>query len=287
MKYYGKRPYYAELLLMLLGTAMIALGIQWLYDPAGLVTGGVTGAAIIVKSLSGGKIPLWFTNILFNIPVFLIAWRVKGKRFIGRTLIGTVMLSLWLYIIPAGDMAKGDYILAAVFGGVISGAGMGFVLLARATTGGTDMMAVLVQSRLRHYSVVQILQVIDGIVVLAGLYVFGIQAGLYAIVAIFVTSKISDALLEGMKYSKTAFIITSRSQEVAETIMERLDRGVTGLFAKGMYSGEEKCVLYCVVEPKQIVELKDIVAEFDPDAFVIVSDAREVLGEGFIETSVR
>lgn len=287
MKYYGKRPYYAELLLMFLGTAMIALGIQWLYDPAGLVTGGVTGAAIIVKSLSGGKIPLWFTNILFNIPVFLIAWRVKGKRFIGRTLIGTVMLSLWLYIIPAGDMAKGDYILAAVFGGVISGAGMGFVLLARATTGGTDMMAVLVQSRLRHYSVVQILQVIDGIVVLAGLYVFGIQAGLYAIVAIFVTSKISDALLEGMKYSKTAFIITSRSQEVAETIMERLDRGVTGLFAKGMYSGEEKCVLYCVVEPKQIVELKDIVAEFDPDAFVIVSDAREVLGEGFIETSVR
>lgn len=149
------------------------------------------------------------------------------------------------------------------------------------------MMAVLVQSRLRHYSVVQILQVIDGIVVLAGLYVFGIQAGLYAIVAIFVTSKISDALLEGMKYTKTAFIITSRSQEVAETIMERLDRGVTGLFAKGMYSGEEKCVLYCVVEPKQIVELKDIVAEFDPDAFVIVSDAREVLGEGFIETSVR
>lgn len=287
MKYYGKRPYYAELILMFLGTAMVALGIQWLYDPAGLVTGGVTGAAIIVKSLSGGKIPLWFTNILFNIPVFLIAWRVKGKRFIGRTLMGTVMLSLWLYIIPSVDMAKGDYILAAVFGGVISGAGMGLVLLARATTGGTDMMAVLVQSRLRHYSVVQILQVIDGIVVLAGLYVFGVQAGLYAIVAIFVTSKMSDALLEGMKYTKTAFIITSRSQEVAKTIMERLDRGVTGLFAKGMYSGEEKCVLYCVVEPKQIVELKDIVAEFDPDAFVIVSDAREVFGEGFIETTAR
>lgn len=287
MKYYGKRPYYAEFLLMLLGTAMVALGIQWLYDPAGLVTGGVTGAAIIIKSLSGGKIPLWFTNILFNVPVFLVAWRVKGKRFIGRTLAGTAMLSLWLYIIPAGDMARGDYILAAVFGGVISGAGMGLVLLARATTGGTDMMAVLVQSRLRHYSVVQILQVIDGLVVLAGLFVFGVQAGLYAIVAIFVTSKMSDALLEGMKYTKTAFIITSRSQEVAEAIMERLDRGVTGLSAKGMYSGEEKCVLYCVVEPKQIVELKDIVAEFDLNAFVIVSDAREVLGEGFIETTVR
>ncbi len=146
---------------------------------------------------------------------------------------------------------------------------------------------MLVQKKMRHYSVVQIMQVIDGLVVFAGLYVFGIQAALYAIVAIFVTSKMSDALMEGMKYTKTAFIITARAEDVAKTIMERLDRGVTGLFAKGMYSGQEKCVLYCVVERKQIVELKDIVAEFDPDAFVIVSDAREVFGEGFIETNLR
>ncbi|MDE6905111.1 MAG: YitT family protein [Lachnospiraceae bacterium] len=287
MKLYSNRPYYVDYLLLLLGTAMVALGIQWLYDPVGLVTGGFTGISIILKSLSGGRIPLWFTNIVLNIPVFLIAYRVKGKRFIGRTLFGTLMLSAWLYIIPATDMAKGDYVLAAIFGGVISGTGMGLVLLAKATTGGTDMVAVLIQKRMRHYSVVQIMQVIDGLVVLAGLYVFGVQAGLYAIVAIFVTSKMSDALMEGMKYTKTAFIITARAEDVANTIMERLDRGVTGLFAKGMYSGQEKCVLYCVVERKQIVELKDIVAEFDPDAFVIVSDAREVFGEGFIETNMR
>lgn len=287
MKLYSNRPYYVDYLLLLLGTAMVALGIQWLYDPVGLVTGGFTGISIILKSLSGGRIPLWFTNIVLNIPVFLIAYRVKGKRFIGRTLFGTLMLSAWLYIIPATDMAKGDYVLAAIFGGVISGTGMGLVLLAKATTGGTDMVAVLIQKRMRHYSVVQIMQVIDGLVVLAGLYVFGVQAGLYAIVAIFVTSKMSDALMEGMKYTKTAFIITARAEDVAKAIMERLDRGVTGLFAKGMYSGQEKCVLYCVVERKQIVELKDIVAEFDPDAFVIVSDAREVFGEGFIETNMR
>lgn len=287
MKLYSKKPLYVDCLLLLLGTAMIALGIQWLYDPAGLVTGGFTGIAIVMKSLSGGRIPLWFTNIVLNIPVLLIALRVKGKRFIGRTLFGTAMLSVWLYILPATDMAKGDYILAAIFGGVISGAGMGLVLLAKATTGGTDMVAVLVQHKIRHYSVVQIMQVIDGLVVLAGLYVFGITAGLYAIVAIFVTSKVSNALMEGMKYTKTAFIITAQAEAVAKTIMERLDRGVTGLHAKGMYSGDEKCVLYCVVEPKQIVEIKDIVAEFDPYAFVIVSDAREVFGEGFIETKLR
>ena len=287
MKLYSNRPYYVDYLLLLLGTAMVAMGIQWLYDPVGLVTGGFTGIAIIVKSLSGGRIPLWLTNIVLNVPVFLIAYRVKGKRFIGKTLFGTLMLSAWLYIIPLGDLAKGDYILAAIFGGVVSGIGMGLVLLAKATTGGTDMVAVLVQKKMRHYSVVQIMQVIDGLVVFAGLYVFGIQAALYAIVAIFVTSKMSDALMEGMKYTKTAFIITARAEDVAKTIMERLDRGVTGLFAKGMYSGQEKCVLYCVVERKQIVELKDIVAEFDPDAFVIVSDAREVFGEGFIETNLR
>ncbi len=283
MKFYSHKPVYAEYLLLFCGTALIALGIQWLYDPAGLVTGGFTGAAIIVKSLSGNKVPLWFTNFALNVPVFAVALKVKGKRFIGKTLFGTVMLSAWLYILPALDMAKGDYILAAIFGGVISGAGMGLVLLARGTTGGTDMVAVLIQHKLRHYSVVQIMEVIDGLVVLAGMYVFGIKAGLYAIVAIYITSKVSDALLEGLKYTKTAFIITKYSDRVAETIMQRLDRGVTGLYAKGMYSGEEKCVLYCVVDRKQIVDIKDIVAEIDRDAFVIVSDAREVLGEGFVE----
>ena len=125
MKLYSNRPYYVDYLLLLLGTAMVAMGIQWLYDPVGLVTGGFTGIAIIVKSLSGGRIPLWLTNIVLNVPVFLIAYRVKGKRFIGKTLFGTLMLSAWLYIIPLGDLAKGDYILAAIFGGVISGIGMG------------------------------------------------------------------------------------------------------------------------------------------------------------------
>lgn len=285
MKLYGHKSVCVDYLLLMTGTAMIALGTKWLYDPAGLVTGGFTGIAIIVKSLTNEKIPLWLTNFALNIPVFLIAYRVKGKHFIGRTIFGTVMLSVWLYILPALDLAKGDSILAAIFGGVVSGAGMGLVLLARSTTGGTDMVAVLICHRLRHYSVVQIIEVIDGLVVLAGIYAFGIHVGLYAMVAIYITSKVSDALMEGMKYTKTAFIITKYSGQVARAIMERLDRGVTGLHAKGMYSGDEKCVLYCVVDRKEIVELKDIVAEFDPEAFVIVSDAREVLGEGFIETN--
>lgn len=145
------------------------------------------------------------------------------------------------------------------------------------------MVATLIQHRLRHYSIVQIMQFLDGAIVLIGLYVFGIRAGLYAIVAIFITSKVSDALMEGFKFSKVAFIISDQYELVAKRIMEDFDRGVTGLYARGMYSGTEKCVLYCVVSQKEIVQVKEMVQETDPEAFVIVSDAREVLGEGFQE----
>lgn len=287
MKLFNRKPVYVDFLLMIAGTGLIALGIQSFYDPIGLVTGGFTGIAIIVKEFTGtfvkGGIPLWLTNLILNIPVFLIALKIKGKRFIGKTAFATFMLSAWLYIIPVADMTQGDFMLASIFGGVISGTGMGLVLLAKSTTGGTDMVAVLIQRKLRHYSIVQILQIIDGAVVIAGLYAFGLRSGLYAIAAIYVTSKVSDALMEGMKYSKAAFIITDHYDQVARALMERLDRGVTGLEARGMYSGDEKCMLYCVVSRKEIVELKDIVVGIDRNAFVIVSDAREVLGEGFIE----
>ena len=287
MKILNSRPWYVDFLFIVLGTGIMALAIQCIFEPIGLVTGGFTGVAIIIRKVTAGLveggIPLWLTNIVLNIPVFLFALKIKGKRFIGRTVIGTVLLSFWLYIIPQVDLTQGDYMLSAIFGGVITGIGIGFVLLAKATTGGTDMVSVLIQHKVRHYSVVQILQVIDGAVVLAGLYVFGLKPALYAVVAIFITSKVSDALMEGMKYSKAAFIITDRYQEVADAIMTKLDRGLTGLDATGMYSGDKKTVLYCVVSKKEIVDLKDIVAEIDTKAFVIVTDAREVLGEGFLE----
>lgn len=288
-KLFYKRSKVWDYIMILIGTGLMAISIQCVYDPISLVTGGFTGIAIIVKALTEqlipGGVPLWLTNIALNIPVFLVALKIKGKGFIGRTLLGTFLLSAWLYIIPPIDLTQGDYILAAVFGGVIGGVGMGLILLAKATTGGTDMVASLIQHYVRHYSIVQIMQILDALVVLCGFYVFGIRAALYAIVAIFITSKVSDALMEGFKFSKAAFIITDKYDLVAKHILEDLDRGVTGLMAKGMYSGNDKCMLYCVVSQKEIVQVKEIVAEADPNAFVIVSDAREVLGEGFLEYS--
>lgn len=276
-----------DYIMVIIGTGLLATSIKCLYDPMGLVTGGFTGLCIVIKEVTegivDGGIPLWLSNLILNIPLFLVAWKVKGKRFIWRTIIGTFLLSAWIYVIPAVDLTQQDYFLVAVFGGCIGGAGMGLILLGRATTGGTEMVAVLLQHFLRHYSVVQIMQVLDAMIVLSGLYMFGLKAGMYAIVAIFVTTKVSDGLMEGFKYSKSAFIITDHYEAVADRVLQELDRGLTGLYAKGMYSGTDKCMLYCVVSKKQIVELKDIVSEIDPDAFVIVSDVREVLGEGFLE----
>lgn len=288
-KFFYKRSKVWDYILLIVGTGLLAMSIQCVFDPIGLVTGGFSGIAIIVKALTEnlipGGVPLWLTNLALNVPVFLVAYKVKGKRFIGRTLAGTFLLSAWLYVIPSIDVTQGDYILAAVFGGVLCGAGMGMILLAKATTGGTDMVATLIQHYVKHYSIVRILQILDALVVLCGLYVFGIRAALYAMVAIFITSKVSDALMEGFKFSKAAFIISDKYELVAKCILEDLDRGVTGLKARGMYSGDDKCMLYCVVSQKEIVRVKEIVAEVDPDAFVIVSDAREVLGEGFLEYS--
>lgn len=288
-KLFYRRSRVWEYLMLIVGTAFVAVSIQCIYDPISLVTGGFSGLAIVIKAVTEpfipGGIPLWLTNIALNIPVFLVAFKVKGKRFIGRTLVGAFLLSAWLYVLPPLDLTQGDYILAAVFGGVICGTGMGLILLAKATTGGTDMVATIFQHYARHYSIVQILQILDAMVVLCGLYVFGLRAALYAIVAIFITTKVSDTLMEGFKFSKAAFIITDHYELVAKRILQELDRGVTGLLAKGMYSGADKCVLYCVVSQKEIVQVKEIVAETDPEAFVIVSDAREVLGEGFLEYS--
>lgn len=282
-----KRSPWFLILVITAGTGLLAFAIKCIFDQVGLVTGGFTGIAILLKALTDmfykGGIPLWFANLALNVPFFVLAYKIKGKRFIGKTVYATVMLSAWLYLIPEIDFASGDYILASIFGGVLAGIAMGMILWANATTGGTEMVAVLLQCRLKHYSVAQIMQVLDGMIVLAGLYVFGMHPSMYAIVAIFITSKVTDTILEGMKFSKAAYIITDHYDQIAKRVMEELNRGVTGLAAQGMYSGEQKCVLYCVVSKKEIVLLKELVDQIDKNAFVVVGDVREVHGEGFIE----
>ena len=163
------------------------------------------------------------------------------------------------------------------------GVGIGLVFLGGGTTGGTDLLSALIQKYLKHYSIAQIMQFVDGTIVLIGAFVFGVERALYAIIAVFLVTKVSDGLIEGLKFSKSVYIITDKPDRIASMIMNDLDRGVTGISAKGMYSGQEKLMLYCVLGKKQLVYLKEKIDEIDPQAFVIVGDAREVHGEGFIE----
>ena len=267
--------------IIVLGTAIMAFAIKNIYDPVSMVTGGVSGLAIIFKEMWG--VPLWLTNTLLNVPLFAAAYFIMGWKFIKRTLFATVLLSLFLYVLPVVNLTDSDMLLSALFGGILSGIGTGLLFLVGCTTGGTDMLAVLIQRAVPYYTVAQVMQVLDGMIVAAGALVFGIPAALYAMIAIFCLAKVTDGIIEGLKFSKQAYIISDQYEEIAQAVMSRMGRGVTSLEARGMYSGQEKKVLFCVVSKKELVQLRQITAEFDPRAFMIVNDAREVFGEGFIE----
>lgn len=282
-----KRGRIKDLILIVIGTALMAVAINMIYDPMELVTGGVTGLAILIKHLTRylmpDGFPIWATNIVFNVPLFLIAFKVLGIRCVSKTLFATASLTFFIYIIPGVPMMEGDYLLSALFGGIISGAGIGLVFLTMSTTGGTDMLGMLIQKVKPYYSVPQLILVIDGAIVLGGAVVFGIKSALYAIIAVVAVTKVSDGLLDGLKFAKSAYIVSDHYIQIADTIMVQLDRGVTGLHAQGMYSNSEKNVLFCVVSKKEMVTVLDIVYKIDPTAFVTINDVREVRGEGFIE----
>ena len=287
LKVNGKKPVWLDYLMIIVGTGLMSLAINSVFDAAGMVTGGFSGIAIIIKAwtknLIEGGIPLWVTNCVLNLPLFVIAWKVRGFSFIKRAILGEISLSVWLAIQPVWNLAGNDLLLSALYGVVIQGVGIGLVFLVGGTTGGTDMMAAIIQKFLKHYSIAQIMQVIDAMVVLVGMYVFGVHKALYAIIAVYLVTKVSDGLIEGLKFSKAAYIITGKPKEISDMIINDLDRGVTGINARGMYSGQDKLMLFCVVNKKEIIMLKEKVDKIDPDAFVIVTDAREVHGEGFIE----
>lgn len=286
MKITGKKPWYLEYLLIIIGTGLMATAITSCFDAAGMVTGGFSGIAIIVKAgtkgLYGNGVPLWVTNLVLNIPVFILAAKIKGFSFVKKALMGDISLTVWLAVLPAWKLSE-DIFLAALYGGILQGVGIGLVFLGGGTTGGTDLLAAIIQKYMKHYSIAQIMQFVDGAVVVAGMYVFGVERALYAIIAVYLVTKVSDGIIEGLKFSKSVYIITDKPDEVSRMVMEDIDRGITGIRAKGMYSGNDKLMLFCVVGKKELVRLKEMIDEIDPKAFVIVGDAREVHGEGFIE----
>lgn len=278
----------AQYLLIIVGTAIMAVSLQLFLDPEGLVPGGFTGIAIIVKELTRGLvpdgIPLWVTNLLLNVPMIPIVLKIKGWDFAKRTVAGSFLLSFWLAVIPYVQlMEEPDLFLTAVFGGVTMGIGIGLVFLGKGTTGGTDMCGAILQHFFPHISLPQLMQLLDVIITVIGIFVFGVRVALYSIVVVYLTAKVSDRMMEGSTSSKMLYIISDQAKTIADRIMEELGRGVTGLHGCGMYTNQDKTILICVISPREIARIKDIVLEVDSKAFVIVNDSREVLGEGFVE----
>lgn len=284
----GKQRLAADYIMIVLGTGLMAISSVLFFDPCGMVPGGFTGIAIIVKEISGqvweGGIPLWITNGLLNLPLIPLTIRMKGWPFVRRTVAAFLIYSLWLAAIPEISIRiEGDLLLVSVFGGILMGAGIAMVFLARATTGGTDLCGAILQRFLPHISMPKLMQAVDLVIICAGVVTFGMRMSLYSVITIYLSARVSDRLMDGLKYSKMAYIISDESDEIARQIMDQLSRGVTALNGKGMYTCQEKKVLLCVVPPKEIVRIKEIVHSIDQNAFVIVSDSREVLGEGFVE----
>lgn len=285
MRGYREKSVFIKYAYIALGTAILSFTVKCIYAPNGLVVGGFSGLSIIIENLTGrlvpGGIPLWFTNLALNVPVFIAALRIKGKSFIGKTLFATLMLSFWLGIMPQFYFIQDNILLAALFGGALQGLGMGLVFSTKATTGGTDMVGAIIQNYLQHFSVARIMMVIDACIVIVGGYVFGLERALYAMITIVVVNRIADAIIEGVKFAKAAYIITDKYEEVSLAVLHKVGRGLTGIHARGMYTGTDRCLLFCVVTKKELVYLKELVGKIDENAFIIVSDAREVMGQGF------
>lgn len=279
---FKKRSALREYLLIIAGSFIMGYAIKNILDPVNLVTGGVSGFAVIFNGLWG--VPLWVTNTVLNIPLFIVTYIIKGKGFMLKTITATAALSVALAIIPEHSIiSDGDILLSAVFGGLIIGTGTGLVFMNRATTGGTDMLAADIQHFMRHKSVAQILMVLDGLVVLLGAGIFGINKALYAVISIFIVTAVSDRIIDGLKLGKAIYIISDRNPEIAERIMNEMNRGVTYIKAGGMYTGTQRDMLYVVIRGREVPQVKDIIYDEDKNAFVILSNATEVLGEGFIE----
>jgi len=279
------RRYLKDYLIIILGDTLLAYAVVAFFQPHNMVTGGVTGLAVVIADYSarlGWEVPMWLTVLTFNIPLFIIGGFVLKGESIIKSAFGALFLSVAFYFVPYFPVPANDIMLSTIFGGVVAGVGVGLVLRALATTGGSTLAGAILHNTLfKHISVAKIIFVLDALIVIIGWVVFGPMAAMYAIASIYIATKVTEVVLEGMHFAKAAFIISDKSEVIADHVTANLGRGATELKGRGMYTKQNKNVLICVVNSKEMIILKQLVSEIDAAAFVIVADVREVLGEGF------
>ena len=263
-----------------LGAAVTAFGIECFLVPNQLAAGGVSGISTILHYLIGfsvGSIAL-----VINVPLFILGIKYEGNTFGIKSIYATIMLSVFLDGFSYVNPITNDYLLAALYGGVLVGTGLGTVFLAGATTGGTDITSKLLIRRFPWLTMGRIILMTDVVIVTLAVIVFhNLYSGLYSIIALFASTFMIDTIQEGVDFAKTVFIITDKHKEIADAIMKELTRGTTGLYGEGMFTGDKKTILLCTIRRHEIPKLKRIVINIDPTAFVITTDVREVIGDGF------
>lgn len=268
-------------LFYLLGSVLYALSVNIFTAPNQIAPGGVTGVATLFNFAWG--LPIGTMILIINLPLLLASWFRLGKAFTVRTLIVTVLSSVVIdttasFLPPF----QGDRMLVALFGGVLAGAGLGLIYMRGATTGGTEVVARLLERKFRYIPIGRLILLVDALVVAASALVYrNVESALYAMVLIFVSTSLMDALVYGGDKGKMLLIMSKKEREIADEVLDRMERGVTLLNATGAYTGGQRRVLLCAVRRSEMYQLRSIVMDIDPGAFMIVVSTDEVLGEGF------
>ncbi|MEK3763517.1 YitT family protein [Solibacillus sp. FSL K6-4121] len=267
-----------EYLFVIIGAAVIAFGFNVFLFPNQVASGGVSGISTILHGMFG-----WNAGIVqyaFNIPLFIAGVLVLGKKFGIKSFIGTIALPFFVILTADWDAWTLNPLLGSIFGGIVVGLGIGLVFKGNASTGGTDLLAQII-TKFTGLTLGTSVLFIDGVIAVSAAIVFDLEKGLYALIGLYVTTKTIDIVQLGFSQSKMVYIITRKETEVRDAIYKEVNRGITRLPAYGGYTGEERPVLMVVVYQTEFTKLKQVLKAIDPEAFVIVSDAYEVLGEGF------
>lgn len=279
-----KKPQKSEILLIVAGALIFGIGTRCFIVPANIAPGGASGIALMLNYTFG--LPVGMLTFGINIPLLFLAWNYINKEFAIKTAAACIICSFVLDVIitPFFPLYTGDRLLCSLFGGVLSGIGMGSIFLAGCTTGGSDIVGRLLQLKYPHISIGKALMLVDGILLTASIFVFqNIEAGLFGLISLFVQIKIIDGMIYGIDTGSMVTIVTANSDAIAQSIIGELGRSATILKGRGAYSQCENEVLLCVVRKSQFAALKKIIWRADPQAFMMVTETTEVFGEGFKE----
>lgn len=261
------------------GVAIAALGLNWFLTPNKIAAGGVSGLSVVIFHLSG--FPVGVTMLIFNVPLFILGTRVLGAAFGTRSIYGFLMFSVIVDVTaPFLEALTPDPLLAAIYGGALLGVGIGITYKFGGSTGGTAIAARLID-RWTRIGVGRAMLLADGLVIVSAGIVFGPELALYGLLAVFITIYVIDLLEEGTPYAKAAFIVCDKPEAIGDKVLQQLNRGVTALDARGMYTGEARHFLFVTVYRDEVGLLKQLVHETDPKAFVVIANVHEALGEGF------